>query len=234
MKAMVFDTDGVITDSARVHAAAWKEAFDAYMDQHPPPAAENRRPFDVRGDYLAYVDGKSRLDGAHSFLISRGYNLPRTAVQEVAAAKDELFRKRLRDGGITAFPGTVRFLRVLHGAGMPMAAASASRHARELLSAAGVLDFFAALVDGGESARLGLTGKPDPALFLEAARRLGIPPAGTAVAEDALAGVEAGRRGGFGLVIGVNRTATTGFATQLRQHGADVVVADLADLLDDA
>ncbi|MEJ8632630.1 HAD-IA family hydrolase [Streptomyces sp. MS2.AVA.5] len=233
MAAMVFDTDGVITDSARVHAAAWKEALDAFMDQHPPPAAENRRPFDIRGDYLAYVDGKSRLDGAHSLLISRGYKLPQTAVQEVAAAKEKLFTKRLRDGRIEAYPGTVRLLRALHGAGLPMAAASASRHARELLTAAEVLDFFDALVDGGESARLGLPSKPDPALFLEASRQLGIPPARTAVAEDALAGVEAGRRGGFGLVIGVNRTATADFATQLRQHGADVVVADLADLLDE-
>ncbi|HET6857312.1 MAG TPA: HAD-IA family hydrolase [Streptomyces sp.] len=234
MAAMVFDTDGVITDSARLHAAAWKRAFDAYLQEHPPPAAHDRRPFDARDDYLAYVDGKSRLDGARSFLVSRGSDPSQATVQEVAAVKERHFTERLRDGGVDAYPGTVRLLRALHRAGVPMAAASASRHASELLSGAGVRDFFADLVDGGEAARLGLAGKPDPALFREAARRLGVPPSRTAVAEDALAGVEAGRRGGFGLVIGVNRTRTEGFGAQLLRHGADVVVDDLADLLDDA
>lgn len=231
---VVLDTDGVITDSARLHAAAWKTAFDTCLRDHPPQDPAQRRPFDVREDYLRYVDGKSRLDGAASFLASRGLRLPDATVQEVAALKEQLFTERLREHGVDAYPGTVRLLHALRRDGVPLAAASASRHAGELLAGAGVLDLFEALVDGGEAARLELPGKPDPALFLEAARRLGTPAARTAVVEDALAGVEAGRRGGFGLVIGVDRTAGPDSGGALLRHGADIVVRDLADLLTDA
>lgn len=229
--AMVLDTDGVITDSARVHAAAWKTAFDAFLREHPPADPAQRRPFDVVEDYLRYVDGKSRLDGANAFLESRGLRLTDADMQAVAANKERLFTARLRDHGVDAFPGTVRLLPTLRCAGVPLAAASASRHARELLEHAGVLNLFDALVDGGEAARLQLPGKPDPALFLEAARRLGIPASRTAVVEDALAGVEAGLRGGFGLVIGVDRTGTDENRAELLNHGADIVVRDLAELL---
>ncbi|MFI9586722.1 HAD family hydrolase [Streptomyces sp. NPDC052236] len=235
MDAVVLDTDGVITDSARLHAAAWKTAFDTWLRDHPPADPEQGRPFDIGEDYPRYVDGKSRLDGAASFLASRGLRLRRpeddATVREVAAFKERLFTERLREGGVYAYPGTVRLLRVLRREHVPLAAASASRHAGELLAGAGVLDLFDALVDGGEAARLGLPGKPDPALFLEAARRLATPPARAAVAEDALAGVEAGRRGGFGLVIGVDRAARPGSGVALLRHGADVVVRDLSDLL---
>ncbi|HET6359012.1 HAD-IA family hydrolase [Streptomyces sp.] len=233
VEAVVFDTDGVITDSARLHAAAWKTAFDVCLRDHPPADPELRRPFDPRDDYLLYVDGKSRMDGAASFLDSRGLRLPEAIVQAVAASKEQLFTERLREGGVDAYPGTVKLVHALRQEGILLAAASASRHARELLAGAGVLDLFDALVDGGESARLGLPGKPDPALFLEAARRLGTPAARTAVVEDALAGVEAGRRGGFALVIGVDRTAGRDSGAALLGHGADLVVRDLADLLDD-
>ncbi|NUK06867.1 HAD-IA family hydrolase [Streptomyces lunaelactis] len=233
VEAVVFDTDGVITDSARLHAAAWKTAFDTCLRDHPPTDPELRRPFDARDDYLRYVDGKSRMDGASSFFASRGLQLPADTVHAVAASKEQLFTQRLRQGGIDAYPGTVRLLHALRHEGLPLAAASASRHAGELLAGAGVLDLFDALVDGGESARLGLPGKPDPALFLEAARRLGMPASRAAVVEDALAGVEAGRRGGFGLVIGVDRTAGPDSGAALLRHGADLVVRDLADLLDD-
>jgi HAD superfamily hydrolase (TIGR01509 family) len=228
---MVLDTDGVITDSARVHAAAWKTAFDAFLRDHPPADPAQRRPFDVSEDYLRYVDGKSRLDGAAAFLESRGLRLTDADVQAVAANKERLFTARLREHGVDAFPGTVQLLHALRSAGVPLAAASASRHARELLEHAGVLNLFDALVDGGEAARLQLPGKPDPALFLEAARQLGIPASRTAVVEDALAGVEAGLRGGFGLVIGVDRTRTDETRAELLKRGADIVVRDLAELL---
>ncbi|MEV0844815.1 beta-phosphoglucomutase family hydrolase [Streptomyces sp. NPDC049954] len=240
VEAVVFDTDGVLTDSARIHAEAWKEAFDLTLREHPPADPSLARPFDVSTDYPAHVDGKSRLDGATAFLRSREVPIPEGragepagthSVAAVATLKDGMFTRRLRDGGIEPFPGSVRLLKALKEAGVPMAAASASRHAHDILDRAGLLAYFETVVDGGESARLGLPGKPDPALFLEAARRLGAEPANAAVVEDAQAGVEAGRRGGFGLVVGVDRIAGPGSARALRQHGADVVVADLADLL---
>jgi HAD superfamily hydrolase (TIGR01509 family) len=223
---VVLDTDGVITDSARVHAAAWKTAFDAFLS----PRGE--RPFDMCEDYLRYVDGKSRLDGAAAFLEGRGLRPSDAEVRAVAAHKERLFTERLRAGGVDPYPGTVRLLRALRSAGIPLAAASASRHAAELLEQAGVRGLFDALVDGGEAAGLGLPGKPDPALFLEATRRLGTSAEHTAVVEDALAGVEAGRRGGFGRVVGVDRARTPATRTALLKHGADLVVDDLAELLE--
>ncbi|MDQ0958138.1 HAD superfamily hydrolase (TIGR01509 family) [Streptomyces sp. B4I13] len=231
VEAAVFDTDGVITDSARVHAAAWKTAFDAFLRDHPPGDPAARRPFDAHEDYLRYVDGKSRLDGAAAFLTSRGPGPSGATVTAVAAHKEKLFVERLREGTVPAYPGTVRLLHALRAQGVRLAAASASRHAHELLLRAEVFPLFDALVDGAEAARLKLPGKPDPALFLEAARRLGSPPDRTAVVEDALAGVEAGRRGGFGLVIGVDRADDPGTGERLRRHGADIVVHDLGELL---
>ncbi|MFH0241153.1 HAD family hydrolase [Streptomyces sp. HK10] len=248
LRAVVFDTDGVITDSARVHAAAWKEAFDDCLrewcerggGQPQEDPGDRFRPFDVQEDYRRYVDGRSRLDGAAAFLRSRGLDLPpgepgdppgNGTVRAVAARKERLFTAALRQDAVEAWPGTLRLLHALRRGGVPMAVISASRHARELLSGAGVLEMFDAVVDGHEAARLDLPGKPDPAVFLEAARRLGVPPGEAAVVEDALAGVEAGRRGGFGLVVGVDRTAGPTSARDLREHGADVVVTDLADLL---
>ncbi|MFF4768734.1 HAD family hydrolase [Streptomyces sp. NPDC001255] len=238
--AMVFDVDGVLTDSARVHAEAWKEAFDACLREHPPADTALDRPFDAADDYLRYVDGKPRADGAAAFLHARRVPIPdgnpsdapgTGSVAAVAALKDGMFTRRIRQHGIEPFPGSVRLLKALRSAGIPMAAASSSHHARDVLEGAGLLDYFVTLVDGDESHRLGLAGKPDPALFLEAAGRLGVEPAHAAVAEDALAGVEAGRRGGFGLVVGVDRAHTTDTARDLREHGADLVVDDLADLL---
>ncbi|MEU7641768.1 HAD-IA family hydrolase [Streptomyces sp. NPDC039016] len=235
VRAVVFDTDGVLTDSARMHAAAWQEAFDACL-----AAAGGGRPFDPVDDYLRHVDGRSRLDGAAAFLASRGLALPpgspddppgTGSVAAVAARKEEVFTALLREGGAPAWPGSVRLLHALRGAGVPCAAVSASRHATELLSRAGLLGLFGAVVDGNEAARLGLPGKPDPALFAEAARRLAVPPREAAVVEDAAAGVEAGRRGGFGLVVGVDRNGTPGHAAALRRRGADVVVTDPGDLL---
>lgn len=149
----------------------------------------------------------------------------------IAARKDELFTQSLRTDPVDVWPGTVRLLDVLRGEQMPCAAVSASRHATELLSRAGLIDRFDAVVDGNEAQRLRLPGKPDPALFVEAARRLRVPVRDTAVVEDALAGVEAGRRGGFGLVVGVDRTGGPTSAAELRDHGADLVVSDPGELL---
>ncbi|MDT0443920.1 HAD family hydrolase [Streptomyces johnsoniae] len=231
-RAVVFDTDGVITDSARLHAAAWKEAFDAVPGVEPP--------FDAGEDYRRFVDGKSRLDGAAAFLDARGLGLPvgdpddepgTGSVCAVAARKERIFVRMLNEGGAEVYPGTVRLLTALHGAGVRCAAVSASRHARDLLARAGVRSLLLTVVDGNDVARLGLPGKPDPALFLEAARRLSVPAASAAVVEDALAGVEAGRRGGFGVVVGVDRSAAPTGAGDLLRNGADLVVNDLAELL---
>lgn len=189
VRAVVLDTDGVITDSARRHAAAWKQAFDACLS-----TAGGRRPFDDVDDCLRHVDGRSRSDGAAALLRSRGLDLPEGRPDDCAAV-------------------------------------STSRHAAELLARAGLDDRFHTVADGNEARRLRLPGKPDPALFVEAARRLRVPVGDTAVVEDALAGVEAGRRGGFGLVVGVNRTGDQVHAAGLRRHGADVVVSDPGDLL---
>ncbi|MFF3955277.1 HAD family hydrolase [Streptomyces sp. NPDC001890] len=235
LRAVVFDTDGVVIDSARVHAAAWQGAFDACLS-----AAGGQRPFDPVTDYLRHVDGRSRLDGAAGFLASRGLDLPlgdpgdapgTATVWAVAARKEELFTASVRAHGVAAWPGTVRLLHTLRRERMPCAAVSASRHATGLMTAAGVIGLFRSVVDGNEARRLGLPGKPDPALFLEAARRLGVPARDTAVLEDATVGVEAGRRGGFGLVVGVDRTAGGNNSAGLRRHGADVVVTDPGELL---
>ncbi len=241
LHAVVFDTDGVITDSARVHAAAWKPAFDAALRAHPPADPALRGPFDPVEDYRRLVDGKPRIDGAADFLAARGLTLPpgtpadpagTDTVWAVAAAKEAAFTAHLDEHGVEAYPGTVHLLDRLRRADVPCAAVSASRHARQLLRRAGVRDYFACLVDGADSARLDLKGKPAPDLFLEAARRLQTEPSAAAVVEDALAGVEAGRRGGFDLVVGVDRTGTRESAADLRRHGADLVVRDLAELLD--
>ncbi|MDB1088263.1 HAD-IA family hydrolase [Streptomyces sp. ACA25] len=238
-RAVVFDTDGVLLDSAGVHAAAWKEAFDACLRERA--GAGRDQPFDPDHDYRRYVDGKSRLDGAAAFLAARGLDRPAGepddppgtgSVRAVAARKEQLFTAALRDRGVEALPGSVRLLEVLRNSRVPCAAVSASRHAGELLASAGLgRGWFDAVVDGNEAARLGLPGKPDPALFLEAARRLGVPAGQAAVVEDARAGVAAGRAGGFTPVIGVDRSATPAGAASLREHGADLVVEDLAELL---
>ncbi|MBB1255797.1 HAD-IA family hydrolase [Streptomyces sp. OF3] len=231
LRAVVFDTDGVLTDSASLHAAAWREAFD------PVLTAAGQPPFDADGEYRRWVDGRSRPDGAAALLTARDLRLPDGApddppgvgsVRAVAAAKEAAFTRLLRERGAPAWPDAVRLLRALDAAGVPRAAVSASRHAGELLAAAGLRELFDVLLDGGEAARLGLPGKPDPALFLAAAARLGVPAGECALVEDAVAGVAAGRRGGFGLVVGVDRTPDG--VTELAEHGADVVVRDLTDL----
>ncbi|MFE5912544.1 HAD family hydrolase [Streptomyces wedmorensis] len=235
-EGVVLDTDGVLLDSAVVHAAAWKIAFDACLDRIAP-ARGTQAPFDADAEYRRLVDGRSRYDGAAAFLTARGLHLPAGephdppgcgTVWGVAAHKEQTFVALLRTGGVRAFADARPALAALRTAGVPCAAVSASRHARALIRAAGLAGLLAVIMDGEDIARLALAGKPDPALFLHAAAALGRRPQETAVAEDALAGVEAARRGGFGLVVGVDRTPLRRTADLLRQQGADLVVPDLA------
>ncbi|QNS02311.1 HAD family hydrolase [Streptomyces xanthii] len=235
---VVLDTDGVLIDSATLHAAAWKEAFDTCLPRWPCRDARSR-PFDADADYRRFVDGKSRTDGAASFLAARGIRLPPGApgdgpgcdtVQAVAARKEEAFTNALRTRPVHRFEDAVRALGALASLDVPCAAVSASRHARGLLHAAGLDRFLTTVVDGADADRLGLAGKPDPALFLRAADVMGVPVVNCAVVEDALAGVRAGRAGGFGLVVGLDRSADGHASADLLAEGADLVVPDLVQL----
>jgi HAD superfamily hydrolase (TIGR01509 family) len=234
VQAVVFDTDGVIVDSTPLHAAAWKEAFDPCLAEAGQP------PFDSGAEYLRWVDGKPRIVGAADLLAARGVRLPlgdttdwpgTRSVHAVAARKEQAFVRRLAAAPVSASPGFLRLARVLVARGTVMAAVSSSRHARELLARAGVSDLFSTVVAGDDAARLRLPGKPSPALFLEACHRLGIPAARSAVVEDALAGVEAGRSGGFRLVVGLDHGDRPDHGSDLHAHGADLVVRGLGDLL---
>lgn len=230
LDAVIFDMDGVVTDTASVHAAAWKDVFDEFLRPRGDPV-----PFSGE-DYRRYVDGRPRYDGVRGFLASRGITLPegdpsdppdRQTVCGVGNRKNARFLELLREQGAASYPSTVRLVRQLGERGVATAVISASRNMREVLASAGLAELFAAKVDGVDADRLNLPGKPDPAVFLEAARRLGVEPARAAVIEDALAGVQAGHRGSFALVIGVDRT---GHPDELWQAGADVVVGDLAEV----
>ncbi|MEU8203686.1 HAD-IA family hydrolase [Streptosporangium sp. NPDC049046] len=225
--AMIFDTDGVVTDTATVHAAAWKQVFDAFLGEHARRSGEPFRPFDADEDYLSHVDGKSRLDGVNDFLHSRNITIDPDTAADLAASKDAFFLAELDTHGVAPFRSTLALVRELRRRKVLTAAVSASRNCARVLDAAHATGLFDVLVDGVTAARLGLASKPDPALFLYAARRLGVAPSRAAVVEDSLAGVRAGRRGRFKLVIGVDRH-TRGHA--LRAAGADLVVTDLAEL----
>jgi len=222
--AVVMDLDGVVTDTASLHEMAWKRMFDGFLATCPPWQGEDHRPFENE-DYRRFVDGKPRFDGAAGFLTSRGIDLPPETVHALAAQKDVDFQDLLRQEGAKLLPGAVPLLAALRRAGFRTAIVSASRNCTAVLGRAGITEMFDAQVDGVVAAELGLPGKPDPAVYLEAAGRLRTPPERSVVVEDALAGVEAGRRGGFGLVVGVDRA---GHGPELLAHGADVIVADLA------
>ncbi|HWP35204.1 MAG TPA: beta-phosphoglucomutase family hydrolase [Thermodesulfobacteriota bacterium] len=234
--ALLFDLDGVLTRTAALHAQAWKRLFDEFLAARA--AAEGRpfEPFDVERDYRRYVDGKPREAGVRDFLASRGIVLPQTpppgapdadSVRTLAARKTRYFEALLRTRGVETYPDAVALVRRARAQGARTALVTSSKHATAVLAAAGLAGLFDAQVDGYALEALGLRGKPDPDLFLEAARRLGVGPERAAVFEDALAGVEAGRRGGFRLVVGVDRT---GARERLLAHGADLVVADLSTL----
>ncbi|MFC5999600.1 beta-phosphoglucomutase family hydrolase [Quadrisphaera sp. GCM10027208] len=232
--AVIFDMDGVVTDTARVHAQAWKQLFDGVLAD--PRVGAAGEPFDPDVDYRRYVDGRSREDGVVAFLASRGIEVPlgtpgdgpsEWTVHGLAARKNEMYLELLGRHGVRVFGGTVGLLRRLRAGGVPVALVTASRNAAALLAAADLAGMFDVVVDGQVAADEGLPGKPDPATFVEAARRLGVPAARTAVVEDATSGVEAARRGGFGLVVGVARS---GNREQLERAGADVVVEDVSQL----
>ena len=224
--AAIFDLDGVITRTAQLHAAAWKALFDDFLQRHAPPG-QALRPFDAQEDYLAYVDGKPRREGIRSFLASRGIEANEQAQEELAQAKNALFERRLEEEGVATFASTLDLIKSMRVAGVKTAVVSSSRHGREILRSAGIEALFDAQLDGNDIAERGLRGKPEPDMFLEAARQLGSAPGRAIVFEDALAGVRAGRRGCFGLVVGVDRG---GNAQALEDAGADLVVADLGQL----
>jgi alpha,alpha-trehalase len=237
--AVVFDVDGVVTDTASVHARAWAAVFDDFLAQRAARTGERFAPF-TADDYRRYVDGLPRYDGVERFLRSRRIDLVRGDPADPADAetvhglgnrKNEAFLAEVGAHGVEPFESTRALLRELRRFGIPTAAVSASENCGEVLRAAGVVGCFDVRVDGTDARELGLAPKPDPAIFLEAARRLGVEPGRAAVVEDALAGVEAGRRGGFGLVVGVDRT---GHPDDLATSGADVVVSDLASLMIDS
>ncbi|MET9346349.1 HAD family hydrolase [Streptomyces termitum] len=239
-RAVVLDTDGVLIDSAALHAAAWKAAFDGCLPRWADRAG-NGEPFDTDAEYRRYADGRSRYDGAAALLSARGISLPAGTVDDrpgcdtvraVAARKEQAFRDVRRTRPVTAFQDASRALAVLSSLHVPTAAVSASRHARALLASAGTDRLLTAVVDGEDAARLGLAGKPDPALFLHAARLLGVRPRDCAVVEDALAGVLAGLRGRFGLVVGIDRTPDRHTTRALREHGAHLVVTDLMEFVE--
>jgi beta-phosphoglucomutase family hydrolase len=242
VKALLFDLDGVLTDTARVHAAAWKQMFDDYLRRRARQTGEPFVPFDVATDYQLYVDGKPRYDGVRSFLASRGIVLPEgdkadpptaETVAGLGNRKNELVLRLIRGGGVEAYPGSVRYLHAARQAELPTAVVSSSANALDALAAAGIADLLDARVDGVTAEQQNLKGKPAPDTFLAGAKALGVDPAEAAVFEDALAGVEAGRAGGFVAVVGVDRVGH-GHADDLCRHGATRVVADLSELLDDA
>jgi beta-phosphoglucomutase family hydrolase len=236
--ACLFDLDGVLTQTAKVHAAAWEQTFDDYLRRRASSSGEAFVPFDPVRDYDEYVDGKPRYDGVRSFLASRGIELPEGSADEKAGAetihglgnlKNEIVLKLIREHGVEPYEGSVRYVEAARAAGLRRAVVSSSTNCRDVLAAAGIQDLFEQIVDGIVAEREHLHGKPAPDTFLAGARALGVEPAQAAVFEDALAGVEAGRAGHFGYVVGVDRV---GQAEALRAHGADLVVPDLADLLE--
>ncbi len=234
---MLFDLDGVLTDTAKVHAACWKQAFDEFLKRRATQNHETFQPFDIKNDYEEYVDGKPLNDGVQSFLQSRHIELPqgdpddalnRETICGLGNRKNDLFNQVLEERGVEVFEGSVAWLRQLRQKGLKTAVVSSSKHCQAIIKTAGIADLFDARVDGKVSEELKLKGKPAPDTFLKAAELLRVPPQRAVVVEDALAGVEAGHEGGFGLVIGVDRQ---GDAEALRRHGADLVVSDLKELL---
>jgi beta-phosphoglucomutase family hydrolase len=233
IRACLFDMDGVLTETATVHARAWKSMFDDYLHSRD---GDDFKPF-TQDDYDEYVDGKPRYDGVQSFLASRGIELPQGSPSDSPRAetidglgnrKNGLVLEIIQDEGVTPFPGSVRFVKAVRAAGLRTACVSSSANAGEVLEAAGIRDLFEKLVDGHVVEDEGLKGKPAPDTYLRAAEELGASAAEAAVFEDALSGVEAGRAGSFGFVVGVDRG---GQSDALEQHGATVVVEDLAELL---
>jgi beta-phosphoglucomutase family hydrolase len=236
--AVLFDLDGVLTDTAKLHAACWKQMFDDYLQNRSTQTGEAFRPFDLANDYRLYVDGKPRFDGVRDFLTSRGIQLaegseddpPRfDTVGGLGNRKNDLVNEVIHDKGVEPYEGSVKLIERLRHDGFKIAVVTSSQNCGTVLKAAKLNAFFGAQVDGNMMHAQNLAGKPAPDTYLAAAKLLGVDPARSIVIEDALAGVEAGCRGKFGLVVGVARK---GNAEELRQHGAHVVVNDLGELVD--
>ena len=231
----IFDLDGVLTDTARVHASAWKATFDIFLQSWAQRHGLTFQPFDIEADYFAYVDGRPRYDGIRTFLAARGIHLPEGSEHDPDAAdtvhalgerKTQLFRQALQNG-IAPTNGAEAFLKKLRHFGLRTAMVSSSKNARAILNAAKIEHHFDVCVDGVDAEILALPGKPDPSLFLEATRRLGIRPSRAILFEDSLAGVEAGKRGSFGCVVGIDHGSRR---VALCQRGADVVVKSLQEV----
>jgi beta-phosphoglucomutase family hydrolase len=238
IRGCLFDLDGVLTQTAKVHDAAWKQTFDDFLRERADQAGQPFTPFDPVRDYEEYVDGKPRADGTRSFLASRGITLPEgdpddppdaQTVNGLGNRKNVLLLEMIRTQGVEAYEGSVRYVKAARDAGLRRAVVSSSANAHDVLVAAGINDLFEARIDGVVGRREHLRGKPAPDTFLAGAKALGLTAAEAVVYEDALAGVEAGRAGRFGYVVGVDRV---GQAEALKAHGADIVVEDLAELLD--
>jgi beta-phosphoglucomutase family hydrolase len=238
VRACLFDLDGVLTKTATVHAAAWKQMFDAYLRERAERTGEEFVPFDPKADYGEYVDGKPRADGVRSFLESRGSERPEWSPDDPSGAetisglgnrKNELVVRLIREHGVEPYEGSVQYLEAVRDAGLRRAVVSSSANCHDVLIAAGIDDFFEARIDGIVAKRERLKGKPAPDTFLAAARELDAAPGEAAVFEDALAGVAAGRAGNFACVVGVDRL---GQADALCENGATIVVSDLAELLE--
>ncbi len=236
-RACLFDLDGVLTDTASVHAAAWKQMFDDYLRARAERDGAPFRPFDVKADYGPYVDGRPRLDGTRGFLESRGIDLPEGSPDDppnietlwgLSTRKNDLVQEKIRTVGVDVYPGSVRYLHAVKDAGLLVACVSSSANAAQVLDVAGLASFIDHRVDGVVAKQRGLPGKPAPDTFLAAAADLGVAKEQAVVFEDALAGVASGRAGGFGFVVGVDRI---GHADALRANGADIVVQDLSELL---
>ena len=235
-RAVLFDLDGVLTDTASIHSDCWKRMFDEFLRERAERSGEPFVEFDIAGDYHRYVDGKPRYDGVRSFLASRNIELPdgdpgdppgSDTVCALGNRKNTLVNEVVERDGVTPYPGSIRLLDELASAGVHMAIVSSSKNAPKVLAAAGIAERFETVVDGAVAAQAGLPGKPAPDTFLDAARRLNVPREQSVVVEDAISGVEAGRNGQFGLVIGVARADNEG---ALSNAGADLVVTDLGEL----
>jgi beta-phosphoglucomutase family hydrolase len=236
--ACLFDMDGVVTQTAVVHAAAWKDMFDEFLRSRAEATGTEFVPFDQHAEYDAYVDGKPRLDGTRSFLASRGIHLPEGTPDDppgtptiwgLSNRKNDLVLAKLAAGGVQVYEGSIAYIHAVKGKGISTAIVSASANTTQVLDSAGIAGLFDVQVDGVVAKQRGLRGKPEPDTFLAAAEALNVAADHAAVFEDAQAGVAAGRAGGFALVVGVDRV---GQAEALLEHGADVVVKDLAELLD--
>lgn len=234
--AVLFDLDGVLTDTAQLHAACWKRMFDDFLRRHAERTQRPFQPFEIASDYRLYVDGKPRFDGARDFLRSRDIDLPggrpdsppdEESVCGLANRKNAMVNDAIQEGGVETYPDSIEWVRKLRASGIRTAVVSSSSNCEAVLRAAGIEDLFDVRVDGRVAQELSLRGKPHPETFLEAARRLGVEPKRAVVVEDALSGVQAGRDGGFGLVIGIARK---GDADELARRGADLVVEDLREL----